>query len=94
MRNVTTRPAVVLLRNVAFWDVTPCGYCKERITSINRVKEISELGTTSAATTVIRSSETSFLTRATRLHTPEDGILHRHHREDLKSYIVLSGLAQ
>jgi hypothetical protein len=34
------------------------------------------------------SSETSVLTRATRLNNPEDTILHSHRRENLKSYIV------
>jgi hypothetical protein len=33
----------------------------------------------------IRSSETTVLTRATGRHIPEDGILHGHHRESLKS---------
>jgi hypothetical protein len=36
----------------------------------------------------IRSSETSVQsTKSTRHHTPEDGILHSHRRENLKSYI-------
>jgi hypothetical protein len=41
----------------------------------------------------LRSSETSVLTRATRRNIPEDGILHSHRRENLKSYIALTGWA-
>jgi hypothetical protein len=39
----------------------------------------------------ISSSETSALTRSTRLHIPEDDILQSHHRENLKYYITLTG---
>jgi hypothetical protein len=34
----------------------------------------------------IHSTETSVHTRPSRRHIPEDGILHSHRRENLKSY--------
>jgi hypothetical protein len=37
----------------------------------------------------IHSSKTSVHTRSTRRHIPEDGILHSHHCENLKSYILI-----
>jgi hypothetical protein len=39
----------------------------------------------------LRSSETSVLTRTTQRNIPEDTILHSHRRENLKSYIALTG---
>jgi hypothetical protein len=41
----------------------------------------------------IRSSETSVLTRTTQRNSPEDGILHSRLRENLKSYMALTGWA-
>jgi hypothetical protein len=39
----------------------------------------------------LRSSEMSVLTRATWRNIPEVGIFHSHCRENLKSYIALTG---
>jgi hypothetical protein len=41
----------------------------------------------------MRSSKTSFLARATWHHVPKDDILHRYRRENLESYIALTGCA-
>jgi hypothetical protein len=39
----------------------------------------------------LRSIETSIVTRARPRINPEDDILHSHRRENLKSYIALTG---
>jgi hypothetical protein len=39
----------------------------------------------------MRFSETSLLRRATRYNIPEDKIIHSYRRDNLKSYIALTG---
>jgi hypothetical protein len=43
---------------------------------------------------VLGSSETSVLTRTTLRNITEDAILHSHRRQNLKSYITLTGWTQ
>jgi hypothetical protein len=90
-----------MLRSVA---LVRTDVLKERIASIITVRRIGELGTKLAVTSnrstpilvtlmmeAIRSSETSAFIGATWSNIPEDGILHSHRRENLKSYIALTG---
>jgi hypothetical protein len=91
------------IKNAVFWDVVPCRYCvnrrfrgtyglhlhsrkiRERGTRVSRwlLADFSTL-----KMEAIRSSETSVYTICRRHHIPEDGILHSHRSENLKSYIL------
>jgi hypothetical protein len=80
----------VTMRNAVVWDVTQCGSCKNR--SLRRLLvTASVLPSTPILVTLIieelSSSETLVLTGATRRNIPQDGIVHGHCRENLKSYI-------
>jgi hypothetical protein len=72
------------MKEAIFWDVTPCGSCEN--TSFGGMyclhhqgKKNADVSSSLALFTLmmetIRSSEMSFLTRATRRHIPEDDIL-------------------
>jgi hypothetical protein len=76
---------------------------EELSASIIRVTRIGELGTVTANVVhtspilvtlmmeAILSSETSVLTRTTQRNITQDAILHSDRRENLKSYIALTG---
>jgi hypothetical protein len=72
------------LKNTVFWDEAPCSSSVKRLNdSIFRV----EKSASEEPAWTDGSSEMSVHTRSTRGHIPEDGILHSHHRENLRPYI-------
>jgi hypothetical protein len=80
-RNVRLRVfTAVTMKNGVFWDVTPCGSCKNRrfggtSASVIRVTRIGELGTALAVTSNTKYFFAAVLTIATRSNIPEDSLL-------------------
>jgi hypothetical protein len=58
---------------------------RDNFTSAHAISLLADFSTLKME--AIISSKTSVHTRSTRRHIPEDGIIHSHRRENLKSYI-------
>jgi hypothetical protein len=81
------------MKKAVFWDVAPC-----RLSINQRSGAICSrwflargfffLFSSTLKMEAIRSFETSVCAMSTQRHIPEDGILHNHSRENLKSYII------
>jgi hypothetical protein len=82
----------ISLENAVFWIVTPSGSWKNVFPCVRRflvtVNVPSSPILVTLMTEAIRSSETSVIIRTTRFNILEDGFLHSHYRENLKSYKI------
>jgi hypothetical protein len=71
------------MKNVVFWDVTPCGFCKQPKQAVKNTKLVDSYHffptspiLVALMMVAICSFETSVLTQSKRHNIPEDGILH------------------
>jgi hypothetical protein len=88
----------VTMKNAAFWDVTPCGFCKKQRFGgtyhhhhhhhLHHQGGKNQRARNNVSSNYQCSSETSVVTRAAWRHIPEDSVLPSRHRENLKSYTV------
>jgi hypothetical protein len=93
----------VTMKNAVIWYVTPCNSCKNRHLRGTYRQRHQLLATAIGATNSLilvtlmteatLSSEMCVPRRATSRNISENGILRSHRRENLKSYIALTGRA-
>jgi hypothetical protein len=86
------------MKNAVIWGVKPCGSCKNRCfgrtyrlhhhIGRNQIYNVAlnSLILSALMMEVMRSSESSGLTRVRRRHISENGILQSHNRINVKSY--------
>jgi hypothetical protein len=86
----------VTMKNGVFWDVTPCGSCKNRclggtwyfFAACRLLVTASVVPSSPILVTLMKealnSSETSVLKRATQHNIPEDTILYKLHVSELR----------
>jgi hypothetical protein len=68
------------MKNAVFWDITPCGCCKNKQRASVLPVSANVVPSSPIHVTLmmeaIRTSVASVLTRATGRNIPEDGVLH------------------